>query len=512
LLTVHPRVNDYSYFRRFGSAFIKWERLWLGSARTSGEAKVRISFVGAVERSLKGRLAERAQPFAARLDSILYDSDDRAVSQRIALVAFFIRVLSAFIAYVSQVLLARWMGDFEYGIFVVVWVGAVILGGLSCLGIQTAIVRFVPEYTERGESALLRGVLLGSRVHGFGAATFFAVIGGLGLYAFGDQFASYYLVPLYLGAVTLPMLAIAEIHEGMARGFSWADLGLWPTYIVRPILILIFMWLGVRWGYAPNAVTAMGATILGTYVTSIGQLIALDRRIRAVVPRGPRHYRPLIWIGVALPIFIVEGFFNLLTNVDIIIVGYFMEPASVAIYFAAVKTLALVHFVYFAVRAGGAQRFSQYYASGDHARLEAFTRDTLRWTFWPSLAMVILLLIVGKPLLLLFGATFGSGYPLIFILSIGLLARASIGPAESLLTMAGQQGICAAIYTATFVVNIALNVTLIPAFGLVGAATATTLALILETIALYYVTATRLGMRCSIFHALRPATPIIEAG
>ena len=133
---------------------------------------MRISFVALAERTLAGRLRDHLRPLAAGLDQMLAGADDRAISQRIALIAFVVRVLSAFIAYVSQVLLARWMGDFEYGIFVVVWVGAVILGGLACLGFQTAIVRFVPEYLERGETQLLRGVVLGSRVHGFIAATF----------------------------------------------------------------------------------------------------------------------------------------------------------------------------------------------------------------------------------------------------------------------------------------------------------------------------------------------------
>ena len=472
---------------------------------------LRVSFVGAIGRIPSAGLAARALPFAEALDAILYNSDDRAVSQRIAIIAFTVRIVSAAIAYVSQVLLARWMGDFEYGVFVVVWVGAVILGGLACLGFQTAIVRFVPEYIERGENHLLRGVLLGSRVHGFVAATGFALLGALGLYAFGGNLSSYYLVPLYLGAITLPMLAIGEIQDGVSRAFSWANLSLWPTYIVRPILILLFMWAAVEFGYRPNAVTAMGATIAATYLTSIGQLISLERRIRTVVPNGPMHFRPMLWVGIALPIFIVEGFFNLLTNVDIIIVGYLKPPDQVAIYYAAVKTLALVHFVYFAVRAGGAQRFSKYYSSGDHVRLEAFVRDTLHWTFWPSLAMVLLLLLIGKPLLLLFGPAFGAGYPLLYIVSIGLLFRASIGPAESLLTMAGQQGICAAIYTGTFILNVALNFTLIPIFGLAGAATATAVALVVETIALYWITVSRLGMRCSILTALRPTHRVIEA-
>jgi O-antigen/teichoic acid export membrane protein len=463
------------------------------------ESAVRISLVAIVERILPGVLLGRILPGAQVVDSILYDKDDRAVSRRIALITFGVRILSGVIAYVSQVLLARWMGDFEYGVFVVVWVGAVIVGGLACLGIQTAILRFVPEYTQRGDVQLVRGVVVGSRIQGFVASTFFAIVGAAGLYYFGDHLESYYLIPLYLGAITLPMLAISEIQDNLSRAFNWADLSLWPTFVIRPLLIIVLMWFAVHFGYAPNAVTGMASVIAATYITSLGQLISLNRRMRKAVSVGPRAYAPAKWMAIALPIFIVEGFFNLLTNVDIIMVGHFMEPSQVAVYYAAAKTLVLVHFVYYAVKSGSAQRFSQYYASGDRTKLVAFLRDTLHWTFWPSLAIAIFLLIVGKPLLSLFGPTFASGYPLLYILMAGILVRASIGPAETLLLMAGQQGVTAIVYTATFAFSIFLNIVLIPRFGLVGAASAMSLALIAETIALYTLTATRLGIRCSIF-------------
>lgn len=473
---------------------------------------MRVTFAGSVEKVFGDRFSRVIMPLAGTLDSMLYDSDDRSVSQRIAVVAFAVRILSAGIAYISQVLLARWMGGFEYGVFVVVWVGAVILGGLSCLGFQTAIVRFVPEHIERGENALLRGVLVGSRGYGFAAATAIAALGLLGLYLFGDSLTSYYLIPLYLGAVTLPMLALGEIQDGMARAFSWADISLGPTFIVRPLIILFVMWSAIHLGWDADATTAMASVIVATYLTSVGQFIMLQRRLRQTVPAGPREYRPMFWVGIALPIFVVEGFFNLLTNVDILIVGYYMEPSEVAVYFAAAKTLALVHFVYFAVRAGSAQRFSKYFANGDRRQLESFLRDTLHWTFWPSLALVIMLFIVGQQLLLLFGPTFGSGYPLLFILSAGILVRSSIGPAESLLVMAGQQGICAIIYTGTFVLNVALNVLLIPRMGLYGAAAATSIALVLETVALYTATRTRMNIRSFILFALRPVKPAPEVG
>lgn len=469
---------------------------------------MRLSFAGLAAR-LPAKLARHATPVGTLIDSIVSGADDVAVSRRITMIAFFVRLVSAAIAYFSQVLLARWMGEFEYGIFVVVWVGAVVLGGLGCLGFQTAILRFVPEYFERGESPLLRGILLGSRIEGFVASTFFAIVGALGLYHFGDQLSSYYLIPLYLGAITLPMLALGEIHDGVSRAFNWADLGLWPTFIVRPLLILLFMLLAMQLGAEANAVTAMGAVIAASYVTSIGQLIWVGRRIRTIVPDGPRVYEPRTWVSIALPIFIVEGFFNLLTNIDIIMVGHYMEPDQVAIYFATAKTLALVHFIYFAVRAGGSQRFAQYYAAGDRVRLESFVRDTLHWTFWPSLVMILILFLVGEQLLALFGPNFVKGYPLFYILAIGLIFRAAVGPAYSLLIMAGQQKACAMVYTVTFVLNVILNVTLIPQIGLAGAATATSLALIFEALALHWLTAKRLGIRSSIISAIRgpSATP-----
>src|SRR5690606_36371584 len=137
-----------------------------GLGRHAQEASaVRLSFAGLVERWAPPSLRPRLVRFATIGDSILTGRDDRAVAQRMALIAFSIRIVSAVIAYLSQVLLARWMGEFEYGIYVVVWVGAVIIGGLACLGIQTAVVRFVPEYAARNQMALLRGIVVGSRAH-----------------------------------------------------------------------------------------------------------------------------------------------------------------------------------------------------------------------------------------------------------------------------------------------------------------------------------------------------------
>jgi O-antigen/teichoic acid export membrane protein len=109
------------------------------------------------------------------------------------------------------------------------------------------------------------------------------------------------------------------------------------------------------------------------------------------------------WLRTSLPIFLVDGFFILLTYVDILILQLFVGPADVAVYYAATKTLVLISFVYFGVAAASAHRFSQYHVAGETEKLARFVNDTIRWTFWPSLAVAIGLLVAGKPLLGLFG-------------------------------------------------------------------------------------------------------------
>jgi O-antigen/teichoic acid export membrane protein len=106
---------------------------------------------------------------------------------------------------------------------------------------------------------------------------------------------------------------------------------------------------------------------------------------------------------------------------------------------------------------------------------------------------------LGQPILSLFGPGFADGYPLIWIMMTGLLARAAVGPAERLLNMIGQQAICAAIYGTAFAVNLALCLLLIPHLGLHGAAIATASAVLTESTLLFVVSKRRLGLHVFVW-------------
>ena len=456
-----------------------------------------------LRRLLPARLTERddASRLLAAVDAIATGTDEAARAQRMALFAFVVRIASAFILYASQVFLARVMGGFEYGVFVLVWVTIVILGGLSCLGFPSAVVRFVPHYLNTGEHGVLRGLVAGSRLFAVATSTTIAAVGLLVIHLFEARIESYYVWPFILGLVCLPMLSLGDTQDGVSRSFSFKGLALVPTFLLRPTLILVGMGGAVLAGYEATATTALTVAIGATWTTSVVQLLLLNRAVDRTVPSAPRAMRPVEWVLVALPIFLVEGFFQLLTNVDILMVGRFMPPEEVAVYYAAVKTLALVHFVYFAVKAGAAHRYAHYHSLGDRPAYEHFVRETVKWTFWPSVAMTLVVLAAGPFLLSLFGEGFSRGAPLLFVLAIGIVARAAVGPAEAVLTMSGEQRVCAGIYGVTLIVNVVLNATLIPTYGLMGAASATTCALLFEALALYAIVQRRLDLRMFVFFA-----------
>ena len=78
---------------------------------------------------------EEINKAAARGYALFADGSDSSLVRRLAGAAFIIRVASAAIAFVSQILLARWMGSFEFGIYIYAWTWVLLIGGMVDLGL-----------------------------------------------------------------------------------------------------------------------------------------------------------------------------------------------------------------------------------------------------------------------------------------------------------------------------------------------------------------------------------------
>jgi O-antigen/teichoic acid export membrane protein len=292
---------------------------------------------------------------------------------------------------------------------------------------------------------------------------------------------------------------VANTQDGIARSHDWMRLGLMPQFIVRQSLIIGITAGAFVLGFNLGASAAMIASAAAVWIAMIGQMIALNRRLGGHIEPGARAYDFRGWLSVSLPILLVESFYLLLSYTDVLVLQQFRPSEEVGVYFAVVKTLALVSFIHYAMSATTAHRFAEYNSLGDKARLSAYVAHAIKWTFWPSLAATLALLALGKPLLWLFGPQFVVGYDIMFIAAIGLVVRSAIGPVERLLNMLGHQHICALAYALAFVMNVVLCVALVPRFGGHGAAAATSIALTFETVLLFAIVRRRLGLHVLAF-------------
>ena len=470
----------------------------------------RVPFMAVIETAeklLPPGLRARVAPLIAKAGSILTDRSDTAGAQRQALTAFAIRIASAAIAFLSQIVLARLMGEFEYGIYAFVWVIVILTGNLSCLGFHTSIIRFYHQHIASDEQGMLRGLNLASCLIAFFTATLVGALGFAFLFLFGDSFASYYLVPIGIALFVIPMIALGDILDGMARARGWTVSALAPTYILRPILILAFMAAAALFDAPHDARTAMAAALAATYVTTLGRLAQLALLIGKDRSNAPRRYQLGAWMKYSFLLFLVDGIGFMLTNADVVVVGLYLPPDQVGIYFAAAKTIVLVQFVYFSVKAAATPRFSAIIAAGDRDALAAFAAQATRWTFWPSLVVGLCALAAGEFLLSLFGPSFTDGYWLMVILFAGILTKASVGPAEILLTMAGHQKLCVGVYAVTLIAAVGLYVVMIPLFGLTGAAVAAATAIMIESFLLHLTVRRTLGITLFAFARIPAAAP-----
>ena len=435
----------------------------------------------------------------ARLRSMLDGSGEASLTKRLAGTIFIIRVISAALAYLSQILLARWMGGSDYGVYVYVWTWVLLLGSMMDFGISASAQKIIPEYRACGEHELLRGFLSGSRWMTFAVSALVSVLLAIVVDGLSPWIDANAITPLLIGCLTLPAFVVANTQDGIARSHDWMRLGLMPQFIVRQSLIIGFTAGAFALGFDLGATLAMLASAAAVWIAMIGQMTALNRRLGHHIKPGPKAYNFRGWLAISLPILMVEGFYLLLSYTDVLVLQQFRSSEEVGVYFAVVKTLALVSFIHYAMSATTAHRFAEYHASGDGARLSAYVAHAIKWTFWPSLAATILLLAMGKPLLWLFGPQFVVGYDIMFVAAIGLVVRSAIGPVERLLNMLGHQHICALAYALAFAMNVVLCVALVPRFGGHGAAAATSISLVFETVLLFWIVRKRLGLHVLAF-------------
>ena len=436
-----------------------------------------------------------------RVFNRLRQQDMLATLARGAGIAFVIQAGGTGLKYLTQVLLARWMGASEYGVFAYAFTWANLLSVFATLGFTTGVLRFVPEYFAKKDWAHLGGLIRRVRQLVFLAGLVIAAAGSLMvLFLQPHQMDA---STLLLGMGLVPLLALMSVQMEMARGARRIALAYTPPMLVQPVLALGAVFLVLKTLSKLTSVATIGAFMLAVFVVLIVQSWRLTHALPREVFSVPPSYETARWLRVSLPLLIISGSLIVLNQSDILMIGIFIGPREAGIYTAATKTAALVSFVLVAVNAIVAPMIAEFYAKGDHVKLQGMVSVAARWMFWPSFGATLGLILFGRRILELFGRDFAVGYWALAILAVGQLVNASVGPVGYLMSLTGHQDLGARVYSVSALVNVGLNVLFIPMWGLVGAAVATVTTMVLWNVWLYSLVCRLLGIRSLAFPVRR---------
>lgn len=401
------------------------------------------------------------------------------------------QILSASLAYVLQIVLARSLGTAGFGVYAaaLAWVGP--LAVLAGCGLPQVALRYLPAYRAERDPERLAGFLR--------AAERVTLAGSSGVAAAGSALALLFAaepVPLVVALWTLPLTVQLRLHTEVARAA-----GRYEAAFVMPLLQPLVMLAG-----ALLAKEMLGelTPALGLCLPALGVLAVLpwQRSIaRRIAPDVAPRYETGVWLRAGLTMLAVDAAFLLLSQADAVLLGALEAGPAVALFSVASATAAFSMFPMIAVGSTSVPVFSRLWALGRRDDLERLAQQAALRAFAAQVAVAALVVVFADPLLALYGGDFQAARAALLFILAGQLANTGTGYVGSIMNMTGHQGAVLRAVGWAAGLHVVLLVACVRAWGVTGAAAATALSSLGWNLWLYRLVRRHVGVRVSFVDA-----------
>ena len=229
----------------------------------------------------------------------------------------------------------------------------------------------------------------------------------------------------------------------------------------------------------------------------LGMLLALYylRRLfpqlldRSVTPRF--ETRALFGVSIPMSVTTMTQYVN--SWAPVWVMGAYAALGPVGIFTVALRTAALAAVVRFAFGGIFSPIISNFYSRGAMEDLGRLYKDVSRWIFTGGVAFFALICLLARDVLALSGPDFTAGITALIIMAAAQLFSTSVGPTPRMLAMTNNQNLVMIATAISAVAAVAASFALIPPFGMLGAAYAAAIAILVENLGTLLAVRWRLG-------------------
>ncbi|MFQ5511450.1 MAG: flippase [Candidatus Krumholzibacteriia bacterium] len=389
-----------------------------------------------------------------------------------AAVSFVGKVSEGGFQFFYTLILAKILGADAFGLFML---GLIIINLTSIIGrfgFDFVAVKYVSLYQGVGNDARIKGII----VRSFRYALITSVLFGVALFATSDVLLARVFQKPELGrvirwmSVSLVFWSIMIVALASTQGLKIMKYRVYGQHVFWPVVNISLVAVFFFAGFTLYGVVA--AHVLSVAAASILSVYFLLRAFPGMKSVNAVYGDRMTLIRFSVPLLLVSVVNLLMRRTDSLLLGYFRSSAEVGVFNVAMNVAVITSVVLVSFNAIFAPMISDLYNRGETKTLEGLYKTVTRWVWTISCPAFLLVLLLSREILSVFGPEFVAGWAVLITLSCAQMLNAGVGSVSMMLVMSGRQKIVMYNTIGMSLANIVLNLLLIPRYGIMGAALA----------------------------------------
>lgn len=378
-----------------------------------------------------------------------------------------------------NILVARRIGAGQYGLYALGVSLTTLIATFASLGLATGAQRFIAIQHHDGDDARVRGTIRLSlalilAVGAIASGVLYLLAGAIATRFFHNERMTEVIQVIGLA---VPFLVVINVGGKMTQAFGIMR---YRVYVQDLFQSAFKIALGIAFlaaGWQLRAVLL--AYLIPTVAAALLMLVALTiiypswlgRRGETRTVVEPRRL-----LRFSVPLHMSNVMNDLYGRTELLLLGALGTAHAAGIYNVSLRVSVLGALLVNATIAVASPMIARLHHRKDIGELAFVFKLLTKWLILTNLPIALTIVILAKPLLGIFGGDFTQGVLVLSLLAVSRFIDAATGIGGTLINMIGRTDV--ALFNAGFALTsaIALDLLLIPRFGLIGAGVADLLA------------------------------------
>ncbi len=388
-------------------------------------------------------------------------------------------VLSKLFTYVYKIVIARGFGPEAYGLFSLAVMVSGIFIAFASFGLVEGVTRYIPYYKGKRQYDRARYIFRFTFIF----ISVLSILFGILLFFLSEYISvrifhnSNLIIYLKTFGFLVPISVLSSFYLASIRAAE--KIGLYSFIInifqsgAKLALLGLLILIGIRESAVPFSY--LGGTLLmlfAAYISSKYYVRELFKKSGANENERRESVREVF--SYSWPLMFLSLITVLFGWIDSFVIGYVMNASDVGFYNAAFTIVAFLGIAPDLFMQLFFPLIVREYAKKKIKLIEEISKQVAKWIYIMNLPLfIILFLFPGAMINIFFGKEYLVAESALRILSIGGVLSSLLTLQSNILSMAGKSKLILSNLIIASLVNLILNILLVPKYGLIGAASAT---------------------------------------